>query len=74
MQTQDIMKPNQYFKYGDHDLPARWVTPGKTIPEFWGTNSQWNSVDNPMRWMQNAVGITPEEYQTLCEKHGAPKD
>ena len=60
----------EYFKYGDNELPARWTEPGKTIPEFWGTDKQWHSVDNPFRWMEGAVTVTKDEYLKLAKAAG----
>ena len=65
----------EYFKYGDNELPARWVEPGKTIPEiFSGPKIGWTSVNNPFRWAENAQGISKEEFDKISAAAGVPKE
>lgn len=60
----------QYFKYDNDSIhPARWVKPGKTIPEIW--SGRWVPINNPIRWTTCACQISKVEFDKLMAEYEA---
>lgn len=55
-----------YYKYGDWDAPA--YCRGNSFPQFWN-GKEWRQISF-LKFADNAVQITEEEFKKLVEQNG----